>query len=58
MRYRENRIKCVRRFRLQQGKGQVDIQVDGHKIVSDNHRRLLLNFFVNFKAIELVLRCK
>ncbi len=31
MRYRENRIKCVRRFRLQQGKGQVDIQVDGHK---------------------------
>ena len=34
----------VCRFRLQEGKGQVDIQVDGHKIVSGNHRRFLLNF--------------
>ena len=34
----------VCRFRLQEGKGQVDIQVDGHKIVSGSHRRFLLNF--------------
>ena len=34
----------VSAFRLQQGKGQADIQVDGHKIVSGSHRRFLLNF--------------
>ena len=31
-------------LRLQQGKGQADIQVDGRKIVSGSHRRFLLNF--------------